>query len=115
GAEDGPSTALVYAIARSARPASSADWSVVGDVEQAARPAQECNGACGATDELPNGTGLMPQLRFIDDHPVVAYYDSIHRAMKAVMGTGSGATPGFRAPVEIDGDDGSQRDTGRWP
>jgi hypothetical protein len=74
--------------------------------------------------ELPRGTGLMPQLGFIDDHPVIAYYDSLHRAVKAVMGTGAGATPNFGAPVEIDGHDAPPpapavaprpRDTGRWP
>src|SRR5205823_6092827 len=73
--------------------------------------------------ELAPGTGLMASLGFIDDHPVIAYYDSMNRAVKAVMGTGGGATPGFAAPVEIDGHDTApvgqpqplQRDTGRWP
>ena len=87
--------------------------------------------------ELPLGVGLMPQLQFIDDHPVIAYHATIGvdpadgvtvkpmPQLKAVMGTGSGATPAFQAPVTIDGgldcDTAqvrlvpSKRDTGRWP
>jgi len=111
GNESGPSTALVYAAAKKPQPLTRDDWTVVGDVEQADRPASP-----GLT-ELPPGTGLMPSLGFIEDHPVIAYYDSIKRAVKAVMGSGAGAAPGFGAPVEIDGHDTSplQRDTGRWP
>ena len=81
--------------------------------------------------ELPAGVGLMPSLAFLDSHPVIAYYENLQnadgsplRAVKAVMGSGSGATPSFGAPVEIDGHDPApappataqpQRDTGRWP
>jgi hypothetical protein len=85
--------------------------------------------------ELPRGTGLMPSLAFLDDstgsHPVIAYYDSLNKVVKAVMGSGGGTAtdpsagrrPGFQAPVEIDGHDMDpagrqqppQRDTGRWP
>ncbi len=183
GAETGPSTALVYAVAKKAQPSTKDDWTVVGDVEQANRPAPPCNNACtgsqiciadpnaaggercatsstaqcvhvggsapGCTGtqacvldtdpaqtpvcrtteaaqvlaELPPGTGLMPSLAFIDEHPVIAWYDSINRVVKAVMGTGGAAAPAFGAPVEIDGHDTAplgqpqprQRDTGRWP
>ena len=69
--------------------------------------------------ELPQGTGLMPSLAFMDDHPVIAYYDSVNRAVKAVQGSGTGLLPSFAAPVEIDGHDTGagavQRDTGRFP
>jgi hypothetical protein len=81
--------------------------------------------------ELPMGVGLMPSLAFMDGHPVIAYYSNLKyddgkpwRAVKAVMGSGTGQTPSFGTPVEIDGDDpppaapavaGPQRDTGRWP
>ncbi len=85
--------------------------------------------------ELPHGTGLMPSLAFLDDstgsHPVIAYYDSLNKVVKAVMGSGGGTAtdpsaarrPGFQMPVEIDGHDTApagrqqprQRDTGRWP
>jgi hypothetical protein len=182
-AETGPSTALVYAVAKKTQPLNRDDWTVVGDVEAVNRPNPPCNNACTtsqicvvdpnapsgdrcatkssvqclhtdgsapgcigknacvldtdaaqspvcretkaalALPELPPGTGLMPSLAFLDDHPVIAYYDSLNRVVKAVMGTGNGATPGFGAPVEIDGHDTApanqpqpiSRDTGRWP
>lgn len=73
--------------------------------------------------DLPQGTGLMPSLKFKDDLPVIAYYDSIHHDLKAVTGANvaSGTTvsmPGFGQPVVIDGADVSpaiSRDTGRYP
>jgi hypothetical protein len=90
-----------------------------------------------ALAELPQGTGLMPSLAFIDNADtgvcpdtagcaVIAYYDSLKHAVKAVMAAHAGAAPSFASPVEIDGDvdndakcDGgtvpSTRDTGRWP
>jgi hypothetical protein len=87
--------------------------------------------AADVLGELPWGVGLMPSLAFMDAHPVIAYYENLKnadgsplRAVKAVMGSGSGATPSFGTPVEIDGDDPPpaapaavppQRDTGRWP
>ena len=112
--ETGPSTALVYAVAKKPQPLSPADWTVVGDVASATRPA-----ASTPLVDVPKGTGLMPQLAFMDDRPVIAYYDSIDRAVKAVMGSRSGAAPAFGAPVEIDGHDAApgamRRDTGRWP
>jgi len=76
-----------------------------------------------AQPDVPQGTGLMPSLKFKDDLPVIAYYDSVNQALKAVIGgsIASGATqttPGFAAPVVIDGLDASpapKRDTGRYP
>ncbi len=81
--------------------------------------------------ELPTGVGLMPSLAFLDNHPIIAYSENLKtadgsplRAVKAVMGSGSGMTPSFGTPVEIDGHDPApappatarpQRDTGRWP
>ena len=197
GAETGPSTALLYAVAKRTQPLTAADWVVVGagnavgaDVDTALRPPPPCNNACTSaqicvvdanaaggqrcadkstaqcnatstpagctgnqvcvvdTDashsavcrstmaaavlgELPTGVGLMPSLAFVDSHPVIAYYENLQyadgsplRAVKAVMGTGSGVTPSFGTPVEIDGNDPPpappavaqpQRDTGRWP
>jgi hypothetical protein len=132
-AETGPSTALLYAVAKRAQPLSKADWVVVGagnafDVDAALRPPPQAAEVLG---ELPTGVGLMPSLAFIDNHPVIAYYENLKnadgsplRAVKAVMGSGSGAAPSFGTPVEIDGNDPPpappkvaqpQRDTGRWP
>ena len=69
--------------------------------------------------ELPLGVGLTPALAFIDDRPIVAYYDSINRALKAVQATGgSAASPVWSSPVILDGLDAApapRRDTGRWP
>jgi hypothetical protein len=78
--------------------------------------------------DLPFGTGITPSLAFLDGHPVIAYYQNVatqdsqgnvtyHRGLKAVKGTGTGATPAFSAPVMIDGDNGAAAspDTGRWP
>ena len=134
-AETGPSTALLYAVAKRTQPLSKDDWTVVGagnapfaDVDSATRPPSKASEVLG---ELPTGVGLMPSLAFLDNHPVIAYYENLQnpdgsplRAVKAVMGRGSGATPSFGTPVEIDGHDPlpappaiaqPQRDTGRWP
>ena len=133
--EQGPSTALVYAVATKVQPLLPADWKVVGDVDALNRPPPPCNNGCKTGElcdgsgssvcrtseaaatlaELPRGTGLMPSLAFLDDHPVIAYYDSINQAVKAVQGSGTGVTPAFGAPVEIDGHDAAPRDTGRFP
>jgi hypothetical protein len=198
-AETGPSTALLYAVAKRTQPLTKDDWVVVGagnavgaDVDQANRPPPPCNSACGSSQicvvdpnsatgdrcadkstaqcnptltpagctgnqvcvvdtdanhsavcrtskaaevlgELPTGVGLMPSLAFLDGHPVIAYYENLKnadgtplRAVKAVMGSGSGLTPTFGTPVEIDGHIdpdpnhagqfvATTRDTGRWP
>ncbi len=170
--EQGPSTALVYAVATKAQPLAAADWKVIGDVDSLNRPPPPCDNGCKTSEiciddpnaangqrcavtapactpactgtnlcvkdgdtsgtpvcrtteaaatlaELPQGTGLMPSLAFMDDHPVIAYYDSINKVVKAVQGSGTGITPSFAAPVEIDGHDTAvgavQRDTGRFP
>jgi len=133
GAETGPSTALLYVIATKTQPLTASDWVVVGagnavggDVDTALRPPPTA-----VLGELPTGVGLMPSLAFLDSHPVIAYYENLQnadgspsRAVKAVMGAGSGVTPSFGTPVEIDGNDPPpappavaqpQRDTGRWP
>ncbi len=76
-----------------------------------------------AQTDVPQGTGLMPSLKFKDDLPVIAYYDSINQALKAVIGGniasgGTVTTPGFAAPVVLDGIDlapAPKRDTGRFP
>ena len=193
-AEDGPSTGLVYAVAKRTQPTTKDDWTVVGDVEAVNRPPPPCNDSCSSTQiciadpnaaggercadksaaqcnptsspagctgnqvcvqdtdanhspvcrsteaaavlgELAPGTGLMPQLGFIDDSDcldpasgcaLIAYYDSLKKVVKAVQAThGAGHPPAFGAIVEIDGhldlDPATQklvpstRDTGRWP
>ncbi len=77
----------------------------------------ECLGSLQAQvqTDLPQGTGLMPSLKFgaagsgsLQDIPVIAYYDSINQALKAVIGAnpatnGSLTTPGFGTPVVLDG------------
>jgi hypothetical protein len=175
-AETGTSTALIYAVAKSSRPASATDWLVVGDVDQLNKPAQPCGAGCpsgqlcvdegggqnrcakpapavapcnpGCTGsqacvvsadgnssvcraslqanlllDLPLGVGLTPSLAFLDDKAVIAYYDSVNHALKAVAAAAGGASPAFGAPVFIDGNDApppapavaKPRDTGRFP
>jgi hypothetical protein len=71
--------------------------------------------------DVPPGTGLMPSLQFLDDRPVIAYYDSVAKVLKGVLGArsgaGTGGDPGFALPVTIDGAQPNQspRDVGRWP
>jgi len=173
--ETGPSTALVYAVAKMAQPTSAADWTVVGDVETALKPRKPCADACAAGQvcvldnaqpsgdrctnqtsspsvcanpvcgsgqdcvnnstfgsppvcatpapaqgltDLPLGTGLMPSLKFMDDRPVIAYYDSINRELKAVQALGTASVPNWTTPYVIDGGDlapAEARDTGRFP
>ena len=192
--ETGPSTALVYAVAKRTQPLTRDDWTVVGDVDHANRPPPPCNNLCTSTQvcvadpnatggqrcaekstaqcnatqtpagctgnqvcvkdtdtngspvcrsteaaailaELPQGTGLMPSLAFVDNADtsfcvdaagcaVIAYYDSLKRVVKAVHATHAGVAPAFGTIREIDGDDPPpaapavappQRDTGRWP
>jgi hypothetical protein len=110
GGERGTDTGLVYAIAGSRRPRTRDDWTVIGDVAHA-----DQRDASSARQDLPAGTGLMPSLQFIDDRPVVAWYDSNTRSLAASIGAGSPAEPRWSAPVTIDGDDGSKRDVGRFP
>ena len=45
-AETGISTALVYAIAKTAQPQTRGDWIVLGDVEQANKPTPPCGAGC---------------------------------------------------------------------
>ena len=102
------------------------------DTDQNQTPVCRATRAADVLAELPKGTGLMPSLGFIDDHPVIAYYENGVKdangkpinAVKAIMGAGGGQTPQFGAAVELDGHDPDpaspapptrQRDTGRWP
>lgn len=92
----------------------------VKDTDAAATPVCRTTEAAAVLAELPPGTGLMPSLAFMDDHPVIAWYDSVNKALKAVQGSGTGATPSFGPVVVIDGDAdtvpvSSRRDTGRFP
>ncbi len=103
----------------------------VVDTDTNQTPVCRATKAADVLGELPWGVGLMPSLGFVDTHPVIAYYENLKnsdgsplRAVKAVLGTGTGVTPSFGTPVEIDGDDPApaapavapaQRDTGRWP
>src|SRR5262249_11657839 len=109
----------------------------VQDIDTNHSPVCRTTEAAAVLAELPRGTGLMPSLSFLDNADtsvcpdaagcaVIAYYDSLKRAVKAVQAAHAGSTPAFGAPVEIDGDidndarcDGgtvaSKRDTGRWP
>ncbi len=148
GAETGASTALIYAAAKKTQPLNKDDWAVVGDVDQANRPPPPCNNACKsietcvvdenapnndrcatkATAQCLHTAGSAPGCT---GNPVIAYYDSLNKVVKAVMGSGGGTAtdpsaarrPGFQMPVEIDGHDTApagrphppQRDTGRWP
>ena len=68
--------------------------------------------------DLPIGVGVTPSLAFLDDRAVIAYYDSDHKTLKAVMASAPGATPNFQPPVIIDGADPApaiKRDVGRFP
>jgi hypothetical protein len=104
-------------------PGCTGNQACVIDTDAAQTPVCRGTRAALVLAELLPGTGLMPSLGFVDDHPVIAYYDSLKRAVKAVLGSGTAATPAFGAPVEIDGHDTApagqpqplQRDTGRWP
>ena len=125
--ETGPSTGLIYAVAKKTQPTKASDWTVVGDVEAVDKPRKSCVDASppcatpepaqGLTD-LPQGTGLMPSLKFIDDKPVIAYYDSIKKELKAVQAFGTASAPNWSTPYVIDGGDpapADRRDTGRFP
>ena len=49
---------------------------------------------------------------------MIAYYDSIHKSLRAVLAVNAGATPAFGAPVTIDGDQPTpalKHDAGRFP
>jgi hypothetical protein len=100
-------------------PACTATSLCVKDTDANGSPVCRTTEAAATLAELPQGTGLMPSLAFMDDHPVIAYYDSINQVLKAVQASGTGLTPAFGAPVEIDGHDttagATQRDTGRFP
>lgn len=87
--------------------------STVGSPPGCATPAP----AQGLTD-LPQGSGLMPSLKFMDDKPVIAYYDSVEKDLKAVMALGTATVPNWTTPVIIDGNDpvpAEKRDSGRFP
>jgi hypothetical protein len=117
-----------------------------GGTQRCAAPAATCAPACatGATcvqqadpkkpgvclqpvpapkpADVPQGDGLMTSLAFLDDRPVVAWYDSLNQVLKAAIGlnaaTGANlGTPAFAAPVILDGQLAGKprRDVGRWP
>jgi hypothetical protein len=103
-------------------PACSGSQTCVNDLSVPAQPICLTSLQAASLPDLPPGTGLMPSLKFLDDKPVIAYYDSVHRQLKAVMAgnPASGSTlstPGFGAPVVIDSSlpDQPARDVGRWP
>jgi len=63
GAEDGPSTGLVYAYAKRTQPLTAADWQVVGDVEALNRPPPVCGGPC-PTNQLCVQDGALQQCEY---------------------------------------------------
>jgi hypothetical protein len=79
--------------------------------------------AADALPEVPPGTGLMTSLAFLDDKPVIAWYDSVNQQLKATLAANAAVgstlgTPGFPAnPVVIDASlpGKPKRDVGRWP
>ncbi|MCA1826344.1 MAG: hypothetical protein ABR567_03460 [Myxococcales bacterium] len=105
----------------------------VQDTDTNHSPVCRSTEAAATLAELPAGTGLMPSLGFVDNADcldqsqgcaVIAYYDSLKGAVKAVQAAHAGASPAFGPIKEIDGDDPPpaqsttppvRRDTGRWP
>ena len=115
-----------------ASPACAGKETCVKEVDTSQTPVCRVSLQADANPDVPQGTGLMTSLAFLDDKPVIAWYDSENQPganppltprLKAVIGANpaSGATqttPGFPGrPIVIDGSLPGQkvRDVGRWP
>ena len=113
-------------------PTCSGSQTCVKDVDVARTPVCRTSLQGQSTPDVPQGTGLMTSLAFMDDKPLIVFYDSenyptanppLTPRLKAVLGANpaSGATqttPGFPATsTVIDASLPNQpvRDVGRWP